>query len=136
VEYFTIAHPPLFPTNSPFLLALGWGIAATWWVGLLLGLGLATAARVGSAPKLRLVDLRKSIIALLIVTGIAALLMGVVGAQLVTSGIMAVPADWDIPPSRYGVFSAVASAHLTSYVCGTLGGAVLIGVTAWRRIRT
>ena len=38
VEYFSIAHPPVFTTNSPFLLALGWGIIATWWVGLPLGL--------------------------------------------------------------------------------------------------
>jgi hypothetical protein len=29
VEYFTIGHPPIFPTASPFLLALGWGVIAT-----------------------------------------------------------------------------------------------------------
>ena len=29
VEYFTIAHPPVFPTESPFWLAVGWGIIAT-----------------------------------------------------------------------------------------------------------
>ena len=35
VEYFTIGHPPIFPTESPTLLGIGWGILATWWVGLL-----------------------------------------------------------------------------------------------------
>lgn len=34
VEYFTQAHPPLFNTSEPALLALGWGIVATWWVAL------------------------------------------------------------------------------------------------------
>ncbi|MBV8223051.1 MAG: hypothetical protein JO293_06785, partial [Candidatus Eremiobacteraeota bacterium] len=47
VEYFTIGHPPLFPTDDPTLLGLGWGVVATWWVGLVLGAGLAVAARAG-----------------------------------------------------------------------------------------
>src|SRR3954451_19765307 len=34
VEYFTIGHPPVFDTESPTLLGLGWGVIATWWVGL------------------------------------------------------------------------------------------------------
>lgn len=29
VEYFSVAHPPVFHTGSPFLLALGWGVIAT-----------------------------------------------------------------------------------------------------------
>ena len=52
IEYFTIGHPPIFPTESPTLLALGWGVVATWWVGLLLGVPLAIAARSGArAPR-------------------------------------------------------------------------------------
>ena len=42
--------PPVFGTESPTLLGIGWGILATWWVGLLLGVPLAFAARAGS-PK-------------------------------------------------------------------------------------
>ena len=30
VEYFTIGHPPLFNTDSPTLLAFGWGVVGTW----------------------------------------------------------------------------------------------------------
>ena len=30
VEYFTIGHPPVFGTDSPTLLGLGWGVIATW----------------------------------------------------------------------------------------------------------
>jgi hypothetical protein len=31
LEYFTIGHPPLIPSQSPTLLAIAWGIVATWW---------------------------------------------------------------------------------------------------------
>jgi hypothetical protein len=51
LEYFTIGHPPVFATDSPTLLGLGWGIIATWWVGLFLGVPLAIAARAGRRPK-------------------------------------------------------------------------------------
>ena len=34
VEYFTVGHPRIFPTESPTLLAIGWGIVATWWFAL------------------------------------------------------------------------------------------------------
>ena len=37
VEYFTIGHPPVFATESPTLLAIGWGIIATWWGRAVLG---------------------------------------------------------------------------------------------------
>jgi hypothetical protein len=40
-----------FHTTSPTLLAIGWGIIATWWVGLILGILAAPAARLGSWPK-------------------------------------------------------------------------------------
>lgn len=36
-EYFTIGHPRLIETSSLTILALFWGVVATWWVGLPLG---------------------------------------------------------------------------------------------------
>jgi hypothetical protein len=30
IEYFTIGHAPVFRTTSPTLLALGWGVIASW----------------------------------------------------------------------------------------------------------
>jgi hypothetical protein len=38
LEYFTVFHPTIFHTQSPTLLALGWGVLATWWVSLFLSL--------------------------------------------------------------------------------------------------
>ncbi len=37
LEYFTVAHPPLFPTRSPTLLAICWGTVATVWAGMAAG---------------------------------------------------------------------------------------------------
>lgn len=32
VEYFTVAHPLIFPSDSPVVMALIWGVLATWWL--------------------------------------------------------------------------------------------------------
>src|SRR5438067_12449114 len=69
VEYFTIGHPPLFNTDSPTLLAIGWGITSTWWVGLILGIGAAMAARLGARPKCETRWLIRQIVILLAVMG-------------------------------------------------------------------
>src|SRR5579872_5436293 len=51
VEYFTIRHAPVFGTQDPTLMGLGWGIFATWWAGLRLGIPTDLAALVGKRPK-------------------------------------------------------------------------------------
>jgi hypothetical protein len=137
VEYFTVAHPPVFHTQSPFLLALGWGVLATWWVGLPLGLLLAAVARVGSVPRLVLADVRPWIIVLLVAMAICALVAGGVGSYLVATGVSPVPGGWAarIPPSKQVAFSADAWAHLASYASGMLGGLILIGYAFFRRMR-
>ena len=74
VEYFTIGHPPVFATESPTLLGIGWGIIATWWVGLLLGIPLALAARVGRRPKRGVRSLARPVATLLLAMGACALI--------------------------------------------------------------
>lgn len=54
VEYFTIGHPPIIGTDDPTLLGIDWGILATWWVGLILGIGLTIAARFAAEADLRI----------------------------------------------------------------------------------
>ncbi len=61
VEYFTIGHPPVFHTESPTVLAFGWGMIATWWMGLILSIPAVLASRVGSWPKFKAVDLLRPI---------------------------------------------------------------------------
>src|SRR3954449_4153763 len=79
VEYFTIGHPPVFDTESPTLLGLGWGVIATWWVGLILGIPLAIAARAGRRPQRSAAELIRPILVLLACMAVTALLAGVVG---------------------------------------------------------
>src|SRR5439155_1067124 len=70
VEYFTIGHPPVFNTDSPTLLALGWGVIATWSVGLLLGVSAALVSRLGHRPKYTAACLVRPIAVLLVVMGV------------------------------------------------------------------
>lgn len=135
VEYFTIAHPEIFPTEAPFLLAWGWGIIATWWVGLTLGVCLAATARMGQANKLRLSELQRPILLVMVWSALAAFLAGACGAILVATGVTEVPWGWEafIPTDRHVAFSAVAWAHAASYAAGALGGLLVIGHTLWRR---
>jgi hypothetical protein len=138
VEYFTIAHAPLFPTQSPFLLAIGWGIVGTSWVGLPLGLTLAAAARIGSVRKHSLPDLRGLILGLLASMAVVAIVAGALGAYLVATGSAPVPGGWAlvIPPAKHVAFSAAAWAHMASYGSGTLGGLLVIGYVIRRRMRS
>jgi hypothetical protein len=137
VEYFSIAHPRVVPTESPFLLALVWGLLATWWVGLPLGLLLAAAARIGPGSRLGLADLRPSILWLLAAMALCALAAGLWGAWSVASGRSPVPGGWGavLPPRIHVAFSAAAWAHLASYSSGIVGGLAVIGWTVWKRIQ-
>lgn len=137
VEYFSIAHPPVVSTQSPFLLAIVWGVLATWWVGLPLGLLLAAAARLGPRHRLRLADLRPSILGLMAVMALCAAAAGAWGAWSVASGQSPVPGGWGavLPPDIHVAFSAAAWAHMASYASGIVGGIAVIGWTVWRRVR-
>ena len=37
VEYFTVHHPKIMESQEPIHMALYWGIAASWWFGLIAG---------------------------------------------------------------------------------------------------
>src|SRR5262249_54807288 len=87
VEYFTIGHPPVFDTESPTLLGIGWGIIATWWVGVLLGIPLAVAARVGNRPRRNAGSLVRPVAVLLTVMAVCALLAGIIGYLLALRGV-------------------------------------------------
>ena len=138
VEYFTIAHPPLFPTESPLLLAIGWGIIATWWVGLLLGILLAGAARLGRNAKLSLVHLRRPIVLLMVISGGIALLSGLVGASLTAFDVIRLPGEWAsaIPSQSWAAFAFALWAHSASYLVGASGGVFLTVLTLKHRLDT
>lgn len=133
VEYFTIGHPPIFGTDDPTLLGIGWGIIATWWVGLAQGVLLAIVSRAGSRPKRSAGSLVKPMAILLVATGLVAIAAGALGGLLGSVGAVflvgriaeAVPSD------RHVLFLIDLWAHSASYLFGLIGGIILM-VRVWR----
>lgn len=133
VEYFTIGHPPVLGTGDPTLLGLGWGIIATWWAGLLLGVPLAIVARAGSRPRRSVRSLLRPIACLMGVMAVCAFAAGVLGWLLARSGavVLVGPIAGQVPPDRHVPFIADLWAHSASYLVG-LGGGIVVMVLVWR----
>jgi hypothetical protein len=127
LEYFTVFHPPVFVTQSPTLLAFGWGIIATWWMGAFLGVLLALAARAGSYPKLSAINLLKPI----------GKLLGLLGFVLTQRGIVS-PPPWvalSLPQEAHARFMADWWTHNASYAVAFFGGIALCILQYRKRIK-
>jgi len=127
LEYFTVFHPPVFATQSPTLLAFGWGAIATWWLGAFLGVGLAIAARAGTKPRLPAVSVSRPVGKLLVIMAGFALLAGALGFVLAQRGSIS-PPEWisaKLPHEKNARFMADWWAHTTSYCVGLFGGVIL-----------
>ncbi|NBB83347.1 MAG: hypothetical protein GVY28_08065 [Alphaproteobacteria bacterium] len=137
VEYFTMGHAPLFNTTSPTLLGIAWGIVATWWVGLILGIPIALAARVGRWPKRTAAHFVKSIAILMLACGCCAVSAGFIGNHLASGGKVRLPEPLAsrVPQERHVAFLTDLWAHSASYLGGFVGGIVLVVVTIVGRAR-
>lgn len=133
VEYFTVGHPPVFATDDPTLLGIGWGVIATWWVGLLLGVPLAIVARAGSRPRRSVGSLVRPVAYLLAAMAVCALAAGVIGWMLASRGAVFFvgPIARAVPAERHVPFLADLWAHSASYLIGLVGGIGVI-VLVWR----
>lgn len=134
VEYFTIGHPPI-GTDDPTLLGLGWGVIATWWVGVMLGAPLAVVARAGTWPKRDARSLVQPLLVLMAVTAVCALLAGFIGSSLALHRVVFLlePLKSKVPPEKHQAFLADLWAHSASYLVAFLGGIVLmLRVGLWR----
>src|SRR5262245_41999672 len=133
VEYFTIGHPKIFvtDTNSPALIGLAWGVIATWWLGAILGIPLACAARWGHRNKQTAKSLIRPIAFLLLIMAMCAVLAGLFGHFLASRGAIQLqgPLFVRVPAERHIAFITAGAAHFASYAVGFLGGIVLIVVT-------
>ena len=128
IEYFTVAHPRLFSTNSPTLLALCWGVAATIGLGLLLGFVLSMVAHAGNQGPLDFTRLLGPVRRLLTAMALSAMAAGICGYWLAKHGIVSMPSDFAaaIPRERHLQFMAVSFAHASSYLVGLVGSARLV----------
>jgi hypothetical protein len=128
VEYFTIGHHDYWNVQDPTLLALEWGVIATWWVGFFLGIALTISARIGRRrPRLTADDLLRPALLLLASTGCIALAAGVIGYFLALSGgvFLLKPLETVVPHAKQVAFLADLWAHTAAYLAGFLGGIVL-----------
>jgi hypothetical protein len=134
IEYFTIGHPRLINSDSPTIIGCFWGVVATWWVGLPLGIGLAVAARAGRAPKLGVRHLVRPLLKLLACMFIVAFIAGMVGFITSRAGIfyLVEPLASRVPKQKHIAFLTDGWAHSGSYLAGTFGG-IILWVTTWRR---
>ncbi|HVT13977.1 MAG TPA: hypothetical protein VHE55_17065 [Fimbriimonadaceae bacterium] len=137
VEYFSVFHPDIFHTKSPWLLALGWGIVATWWMGLFFGILVAASATVGRLPKFRWIDLIVPLLMVLLFSYICALVSGVTAYYFVVH----IP-DWamtphvaaaHLNPDTQRAFTADLYAHNASYLASAFGAIVLCFWIIFRR---
>jgi hypothetical protein len=132
-EYFTVAHNPISGVTDPTLLGLAWGFLGGWWGGLLLGLGLAAAARAGSAPPASARTLWRAVAVVLATVGTASALACV--GSLHNADLLGVSVGelWAsaVPAERQRLLLAVANTHFTTYTSATLGGVVTC-VWVWR----
>jgi len=128
VEYFSIAHPPIFHTDSPTILAFCWGIAATIWIGIALGVMLALVSQSKGAPPYPMAKLVRSVLILLAVMAASAFLAGLLGFELSSHSVIHLPEDlaWMIPLARHDRFMAVWFAQCASYLSGLTGVAYLV----------
>ncbi len=136
VEYFSIAHPMILPLTSPTLLALEWGVLATWWVGAFLGILLAFAARLGPRKKISMRDTIRPLIKLLLCMAAGAFVAGVAGFYFSRVGLVSLH-GWlasAIPAAKHSRFIADWWTHSASYLIGFVGGIALC-VSIYRRRR-
>jgi hypothetical protein len=133
VEYFTIFHAPIFGVNSPTMLGIAWGIRATWWVGLFLGVPLAIVARAGKLPKRSAADLIRPMALLMVVVACVATIAGIIGFVAASNGWVWMVKPWAsrIPPEKHVLFLTDLWAHNVSYVAGFVGGLVMMALI-WR----
>ena len=134
-EYFTIAHLHILNTGSLTLLALAWGVIATWWAGAIAGVAFAIAARAGNLQKVTWRRFIRPLLLLALVMAAGSIAAGFAGAWMVNSGSVPAVQAWALalPLDKQAAFMADAFAHVASYLIGALGALVIAVNAAWKR---
>jgi hypothetical protein len=124
VEYFTVGHPIIIETTDPTILGCLWGVIATWWVGVLLGVPLAIVARAGKRPKRSAASLLPLIGILFVGNAVFAALAGCVGYIAATNGWVRLSPSLAerVPLEQHVPFLVDLWAHNASYIGGLFGG--------------
>lgn len=128
-------------TESPTVIGLVWGPIATWWVGALLGIPVALAARVGSHNQISATELIKPLAIALAATGTGAAVVGGIGyvtawdLKFREKFISRFPAAVaGVPATAMRGFITNAYAHQAAYAAGALSGLSVIGYILNKRL--
>jgi hypothetical protein len=127
VEYFTVHHPTIVQTERPWLLALVWGVAASWWFGAIAGtiLGLVNHWRREPLPA-RMILRWGAVACLALWCLMIAIVLGVLGLS------STIPDDLRRPTFESDRrLMAVALTHQYEYVLG-LFALLILAVRIWR----
>lgn len=136
-EYLVDWHPTIIPSRDPTVVALAWGIVATWWFGLILGSLLGATAILGRWPRAPWAWVMRTMAGIFVFAALAATVSGVV-----TKALRIELPDLFGPPypdlSREGrlAFSQAAVIHSTSYWTAGLGAGLGAGLILLRRRRS
>ncbi len=127
VEYFTVHHPKVAESKSPVIMALVWGVGASWWFGAIAGGVLATVNTRRPIPlpltTLRLMMAKACAVLWILMMLILATTYGLIGLIPVEQRRATFDFDRRI--------MAVALTHLTEYVLGAIA-LVVVAVRVWR----
>jgi len=137
IEYFTIGHAPIFNTDSPTLLAFGWGVVATWQLGAILGLVTAAFSRLGSRPKISAGQLLRPIAALVLLMATMSLVFGILGFLSSSHGAARLDDALvlRVPEPAHNRFVADLWAHRAAYLTSYFGSVFLWAWIVRRRRR-
>jgi hypothetical protein len=127
VEYFSVIHPKVLPTENPWILALYWGVAASWWFGAIAGLIVASINHRRKQP----LDPKR--IWKCTTVSCVILWIAMIGILL---AIMAISSTIPIDQRRATFESdrrlvAVAMAHQFEYILGGVA-LLIVAVMTWR----
>ncbi len=121
VEYFTVHHPHVVDSKSPIVMALIWGIGASWWFGLIAAIPLwwVNCRRAIPLTQARIV----AMVARALIATWAIMMAMLVGFYSVASLVPDRQRGPNFEADRR--LMAVALTHMTEYVLGAIVAIVL-----------
>ena len=127
-DYFTLRPNGLADADAPLPPVLIGAVFTSGGMALAYGLGLACAARLGRRPKRPARDLRKPVALLLGLIAAFALLAGVFGYLLASTGTVILNPDVKdrLPPQKWPGFQACWFVHTMGNYVGCIGGGMQI----------
>jgi hypothetical protein len=131
IAYFTVYHPRLVSSTSPVVMALLWGVLATWWVGIPAGVVIGLCNVAGGAPSEDWKDTRRR-------TALGVVILWLL-AMAVLAGVSTFINQAPIQERRPTFESdrwlmSVAVTHAFSYF-GAVAMTIIVAALTWRARR-